>query len=323
MLAFFTAGFYMMENVKYKGDTLFRKDEIFFINKVYEYTENNCIYHSHDFIEINYVFAGKGCQIIADKKYAAAKSDVFIISNGKGHVFYKTDPDCDLVIYNIIFMPDFLDDSLMHGDDFTSIFLSYLFRSDFSCGSTGEYLRLDSEEQDKFDILVNSMYQEYCARKEGYISILRAYLIELIVLIMRHVHKRAQNGRTSQKEYIIEKAIRYLQDHYADSINLEELSLKFYLNKNYFCRLFKTYTGMTTSEYIQSIRIDKACILLQKTDKKVLEIAYSVGFRDYKFFNSVFKRLKGMCAGEYRKLTAGKTDPYPKTNASALNSAQG
>lgn len=294
--------------VRYKGHDLFRRGEKFYINKVYEYTEPNCIYHSHDFIEINYVFAGQGFQRIGEKTYRAVKGDVFVINNGKGHVFYRTDPDGELIIYNIIFNPDFLDTSLIHGDDFTALFFSYLFQNDFSLDTVFENIRLDSEELEGADRLVNRMYQEYSQRREGYYSILRAYLIELIVQLMRAMHKRTRADPNRQKDYLVRKAVAYLQDNYTGNVNLQKLSSNLFINKNYLCKLFKAFTGMTTSEYIQQLRIDRACVLLQNSNAKILDVAYAVGFKDYKFFNVVFKRIKGMGAREYRNAYATGTN---------------
>ncbi len=58
---------------------------------------------------------------------------------------------------------------------------------------------------------------------------------------------------------------------------------------------------MTVFEYAQNIRIEEACKLLKTTDKKVIEIAMSVGYKDLKFFNKVFKRYTDTTPREYRK----------------------
>lgn len=62
---------------------------------------------------------------------------------------------------------------------------------------------------------------------------------------------------------------------------------------------------MPFSTYVQHLRIEHSCRLLQRTNLRVNEIAYRVGYADTKFFNQVFKSTLGITPSEYRK-----THPY-------------
>lgn len=72
------------------------------------------------------------------------------------------------------------------------------------------------------------------------------------------------------------------------------------LSPNYFSTLFKKHTGINVSEYIQNLRMKKACKLLKETDKTVIAIAAEVGYKDIKFFYKVFKKITGNNPGNYR-----------------------
>jgi transcriptional regulator GlxA family with amidase domain len=50
------------------------------------------------------------------------------------------------------------------------------------------------------------------------------------------------------------------------------------------------------------LRVDEASKLFDTTDRKLTDIALQVGFSDYKFFSSVFKKIKGMRPSEYKRL---------------------
>ncbi len=96
------------------------------------------------------------------------------------------------------------------------------------------------------------------------------------------------------------RAIEYITANYKD----EEISLKAVaeyvnLSTTYFCSLFKKETGMKFSDYLAKVRIDKSAELLRCTSKPVSEIAFEVGFSDYRYFGQIFKKLKGETPREY------------------------
>lgn len=97
------------------------------------------------------------------------------------------------------------------------------------------------------------------------------------------------------------KAIDYISKNYAENINLETISE--YVNKspNYFSYLFKKETGISFIEYLNNTRVNQAKLLLESTDKMTYEISNLVGYNDYKYFSSIFKKIMGVSPGNYRK----------------------
>lgn len=296
----------MYENLSYfaAGENFFRKDESIYINKSYEEVESHL--HAHDFLEIAYVAAGCGIHRIGCKEYSVSKGDLFIINYNTPHEFRSLPglPESRLVIYNCVFTPDFLDYSLVNCKDFSDITYHFLFRSMFpeEDGNRSDIKLLGRDSRD-IEEIYEKMHREYQIREQGYIEILRAYTIELLIIIFRLCHKNdpLHEKYETHRRKIIEKVIRYMKDNFASEIKVEDLSTMAFLSPNYFSRLFKDCTSMTVSEYIQKFRMEEACRLLMETDKKVIDISSEVGYRDLKFFNRVFKRLIGKTPGEYRK----------------------
>ena len=66
-------------------------------------------------------------------------------------------------------------------------------------------------------------------------------------------------------------------------------------------RLFKQFTGKTMQEYFISSKLKFACKLLSHTDKKIIDIASSLGFNSLSHFNHIFKKAFDSSPGEYRK----------------------
>ena len=286
------------------GDDLFRPNELVYINKAYEQSYSHI--HSHDFIEIAFVASGRGLHIIGDKEYKVSKGDLFVINYNILHEF-RSLPDAKespLYVYNCIFLPEFLDISLMNSKDFSTITHNFLFSTFFPEESENRAnIRLQAYDYKEIENLFEKMHLEYMTHEHGYVEILRAYTIELLVLVFRYYHKNhiVENKIKQQRKKIILDVINYMKVNFYKELKLEDLSMMAFLSKSYFCKKFKEYTGMTVFEYAQKIRITASCSLLKGTELKIIDIAIEVGYSDVKFFNKVFKRYIGKTPSAFRK----------------------
>ena len=73
------------------------------------------------------------------------------------------------------------------------------------------------------------------------------------------------------------------------------------IEKGNFCKTFKQITGDTFHQFLNKYRVKMACVLLELTDYSVETIASEVGFADAKSLCRVFKSIKKMTTGQYRK----------------------
>ena len=99
----------------------------------------------------------------------------------------------------------------------------------------------------------------------------------------------------------IQSTLNYIHDHAAEDLDLGEMAAMCGTSLTYFCHLFKKETGMTFVKYLNALRAQNACELLERTAKSVTEICYEVGFTDYSYFSRCFKSHSGFSAAEYRK----------------------
>ena len=68
----------------------------------------------------------------------------------------------------------------------------------------------------------------------------------------------------------------------------------------YFCKLFKRATGLTFTDYLSRVRIEKAKTLLSDPNRRVSETAYEVGFQSLTHFNRIFRKITGQSPTRYR-----------------------
>lgn len=122
----------------------------------------------------------------------------------------------------------------------------------------------------------------------------------LLKAIISYVQEESNGDKTLKSgKQIIEIVKKYVVDHY-QSVSLEEISQRFYLNKNYFCSLFKSVTGENFTEFLTYVRMEQAKWQLIHTDKKMYEIANFVGYEDQRYFSKVFKKYSGVQPSEFR-----------------------
>ena len=289
-----------------QGSRFFEDGDPIYINKAIEQVSPHL--HVHDFLEIAYVSSGRGIHILGNQKYDVSKGDLFVINYDVEHEFRSVEGSNDnLIIYNCVFRPEFLDYTLINCKDFKDIAYHFLFNSLFpqERGPVNDLKLIGGDGEDIEQIYIK-MYNEYMYKNSGYIEILRAYLIELLVTIFRKYKKSealdAHRHTEYRKKELIEEAISYMHENYEKDIKLDELSMMSFFSRNYFCRLFKDVAGVTVVEYIQKLRIQNACRLLKETSDTVAEISNQVGYEDSKFFTKLFKRYTGHTPSAYRRL---------------------
>jgi len=98
----------------------------------------------------------------------------------------------------------------------------------------------------------------------------------------------------------IEKIKIYVQRNYQNNLTIEFISSLFYMNRSYCSHIFHTRTNEKFIDYVNRVRIKKAKELLDHSDKKIYQIAKSVGYDNVKYFFRVFKKLQGITPEQYR-----------------------
>jgi len=100
---------------------------------------------------------------------------------------------------------------------------------------------------------------------------------------------------------MIRRAKGYIAGHYRDPVGLDEIARTMHVSTFYFCKMFKKATGLTFTDYLGRIRVEKAKNLLLNPHLRVSEIAYTVGFQSLTHFNRVFRKLTGASPTDFRE----------------------
>jgi AraC-like DNA-binding protein/ligand-binding sensor protein len=105
---------------------------------------------------------------------------------------------------------------------------------------------------------------------------------------------------------MIQRARQYIADNQGEDLSLEMVANAVNTSTFYFCKMFKKATGLTFTEYLGRVRVEKAKNLLLNPHLRISEVAFEVGFQSLSQFNRVFKKIAGRSPTEFRS-KLGKT----------------
>lgn len=121
-------------------------------------------------------------------------------------------------------------------------------------------------------------------------------------LLMEIIKINSTNTCNEQQEMItidvetnekIKLAIKYIDENYHKEIRMADISDAAYISESYLRKLFNEHYGMSPLQYLDYVRINHACRILQSKDKNITEVARDVGFNNTTTFFTNFKKFTG------------------------------
>lgn len=104
----------------------------------------------------------------------------------------------------------------------------------------------------------------------------------------------------SRNRYVVNSVKHYVETHFADVINVDEIADEIGLSPNYVRSIFKESEGTTLNDWITEYRLNRACELLMERKLRIKEISQKVGYESSSYFCSVFAKKYGISPNEYR-----------------------
>lgn len=157
------------------------------------------------------------------------------------------------------------------------------------------------EESPLIFSLVRSIFEEMQQKQEFYKKTVNGLVYALLFAIARHNGKKniANNIKTSGLQ--LEKAIAYVEMNYQNNFKILDLATECHMSETHFRRIFQEKMNMTPIEYVNFVRVKKACELIDKTDISMEEVAEKVGFITPSTFNRNFRKIIGTSPYQWKK----------------------
>lgn len=134
----------------------------------------------------------------------------------------------------------------------------------------------------------------------GQALLLRARLLELLVVLARAVHVTPTDPTRHRPR--LERTLGFIHDHFQESLSLSALARHAGMSVSRFSCLFREVLGASPLEYVASTRMREARRLLRTPGQSIAEVAYAVGFQDSNYFSRSFKQHHGMSPREFREV---------------------
>ena len=231
--------------------------------------------------QILYVAAGKAYFMINGKER--------IVESGNMVIYRPKEPQ--LYYYHAV---DQTEVCWIHftGNDVENILNRYGIHPDthvFYTGTSMEYKNL-----------FLSVIQELQLTKEDYEEMLVHYFMELLIRIHRMSFVKPHK-KSMQIFRDMDEAVEYFRQHYSEPISVEAYAAEHNVNTGGFIKNFRAYTGTTPAQFIQSVRMMNARVMLETTDNNISEIADLVGYDDPLYFSRLFRKQFGCSPSQFRK----------------------
>ncbi|NQX58649.1 AraC family transcriptional regulator [Paenibacillus qinlingensis] len=245
--------------------------------------------HAHEHVQICYVMRGTCVHYTDNQTYMMTKGDMLAIPPYVPHYFepYKEEK---VELVQIDFMPLIIDETETGSE--SSLSNQYFPK-----------IQISSQTQDVVEGLISSMRRENEQKQSGYHYLIKADLIRLLVTIFREATKEGPSTRLkdSTGRRLFHEAVSYIDVHYAENLQLEDVAQRAAMSPTYFSYMFKVLKGLPFVQYVNDVRIRKAIDLLRMTEMSVLDICFETGFNNASHFNRMFKKVTGMTPLKYRQ----------------------
>jgi len=220
--------------------------------------------------EMFFVLEGRGSFTLEGTRYDAEAGDVFLIGPGQVHCA-EADPSDPYVYY-----------SLHYSGGPTSL--------------GGRYpSKVRVEDLSEVRDVIYKMEAEKARRRMGCKEMMGAYLLQLLTLVARAVHREDTSSPLDRRHrWVAERIKEYLQDHMYERITLAEVAEQVSLSPHYCCLIFRKVTGYTIFQYLNLIRVERAKALFRHSHLNVTEVAQELGYKNVYYFSRVFKKVTGV-----------------------------
>ncbi|WP_112180632.1 MULTISPECIES: AraC family transcriptional regulator [Paraliobacillus] len=264
-----------------------------------DYLDGDAIFnvHWHHELEFIYVEEGKINLQVGTENHTLREGQAFYIPTGQLHGAFPIDK-IPFKLHAIVFHFN-----LLRSFSYDRMESNYLEQLENPAISSAVRL-LPNESEGEILKIVNKLIDAYVNRRPSLELVIKGYLFLLFAeMFDKQVWKYNDqiSFKDSNKITLLKTVLKYMNKNYNQKLTVLDLAAQVQMSEGHFSRFFKSLVRMTPMEYLNKIRISNACKLLQKTDKKMIEIAMDVGFNNQSYFIRLFKKQKGCTPIAYKR----------------------
>ena len=267
---------------------------------VFKGSKEDDVLHRHDYFELIYVYKGKRVMQVEDEQIILNEKDICIFDMQCAHLDMRMASEG--IAFYCCFTRKLTDSYFISHINNKRIREFFLLKREQKTDASYMKLTPDLKVIDNLEKNFAEIFIEMEIAESGYERIAQ-------ICTLRLLNSFQQNATTDlvifskhlQGTKLYQAVAKYISSNIAD-ISLDKLCENFHYQADYYNRLIKKNSGLTYSEYIRSLRMEKAKNLLINTDMSVQEIVLFLGYQCYSYFYKTFQKENGMTPMEYRKI---------------------
>lgn len=163
------------------------------------------------------------------------------------------------------------------------------------------YVYLYSKQIEATQLFGNATSEMLEQKATNSVMDMMRWQIYLITHTVDYVTNIEQSGS------VVSQVKQFIKEHYQENITRTDIASTVYLTPEYMAKIFKKETGVSLKQYLSDYRISKAKELLTEPNIRVTDAAQQVGFDNFSYFSTVFKKATGLTPIEYHLEVTGKT----------------
>ena len=268
------------------------------------------LYRHHDFLSLYIVRQGSGTHVIDGTAYGVARGDVYAMGQGMAHYFAECD---SLILDTLHFAPHIFDpptlDALSRTPGFQSLFVEEPLHRAEAHGGGGRWLHLTPDAYAQVAAEIAELRTEWESGTPSGTLLVRGLFVRLLVHLARwyapHQEQKAADGRGTASsvlhEATVASAVRYLDAHFMEPVRIEQVAAAVFLSPDRFTEVFAAVMGRTPRDYLRHLRLERAKLLLARTEDPIAEVGVQSGFGEAAYFTRAFRAATGMTPSEFRR----------------------
>lgn len=240
----------------------------------------SAIPHLHRHMEIVYVRRGRSVAVAGNQQVRLEEGDLFIAFPNQIH-YYLADPGAHQVIL-LIASPDLCPE----------------FKHDFKHFLPVSPVYRGASEDPKITAALESILES--DRTSGRFSEVEIKA-NLMLLLSRMLTIMPLQEARNYDNGMLGKILLYCYDNFTEDISLSGLAEALGVSPYYISHIFSKQLHLSFRDYINSLRIDRACEMLKSSEQTITQIAFAVGYNSTRTFNRCFLEGMKMTPKEYRR----------------------
>lgn len=255
------------------------------------YGENIHNMHFHNLLEIGYCHYGDGDLVIEDDTY---RFDAGMISCIPANYLHVTRSDANVRAFweYIYISPEDIVRQWGKSTQETRQIMDAVGRKSF-------FVKV--EECPAIAALIRAIFVEMQHRSAHYRECVRGMAYALLFEIARFNDMGEEQSAGKSISLQLGSAIEYVDKNYPNNFKIADLANECHMSETHFRRIFQEKMNMTPVEYVNFVRVRKACELIDKTDISMEDVAEKVGFVTPSTFNRNFRRIIGTSPYQWKK----------------------